>query len=112
MRQKLDVEIGDQVVPVTVSTVDAGSYPNGSFGLAENQPGVWSVRLFFSITEDGQTKIYTGRYISLPSPQFHGTADDVRQSFAVKAESTTGKGKKLFIVEKKPAPPAEGEENE
>ena len=103
MRKRLDVDVGGRTVPMEVIIVDEKRYPDNAFGLAEDQPGVWSVQMYCSTIEGGQTKeVYTGRYIQLPSPKFRGTEADVRQQFKVLAESTTDDGKKLLIVEKKP----------
>ncbi len=101
------------IFPIKFRVIEEdGSYPDGPFGLAEEKPGVWSVRLYSSTTRAGKTEVHTGRYIPLPSPQFCGTVEDVRQSFKVLAESTTDKNRKLFLVEKLPAAPAEETKNE
>jgi len=90
-----------------VSIVESGSYPDGPFGLVEDRPGEWSVRIYTSITEGGQTKFLTDRYIPLPTPKFRGTERAVRQQFKVLAEDTRA-GEKLLIVKKKPERPRRG----
>ena len=83
-----------------VSVVKRDSYPDGPFGLTEDQPGKWSVRLYTSITTGGQIKVLTDRFIPLPEPKFRGTENDIRQQFDVLFENAT-EGEKLLIVRKK-----------